>query len=619
MDILSLLNPDQKKAASFFKGAAIVISGPGSGKTRVITHRIAYLIKNKKIAPANILAVTFTNKAANEMKERIDKLLLTETKNKVAQPAMGTFHSICAKILRNDGYLLGLGKNFVIFDDGDSLSLIKDSMKELNIDIKEFSPNSVKNAIEGAKNELIGPKEYKGFAQGFFQEDVVSRVFDLYQKKLEEIPAADFEDLLMKTVVLFDKHPEILEKYQNLWQFILIDEYQDTNKAQYQFSKMLSGRNKNIFIVGDAAQAIYGWRGANFRNILNFSKDFPKCKVFNLEQNYRSTKNILQAATSIISHNRSHPTLKLWTKNSDGAGLVVYEAQDEVEESGFVTRVINRMVTSRNDFSYGSFAILYRTNAQSRAIEEALLREGVPYIIVGGVRFYERREIKDTLAYLRLMLNASDKPSYKRVVNIPPRGIGAATLKTGGKKLEEFDKLLEKLRRKAAGLGTSQIIELVLSETEYLDWLDDGSQEAAARVENVKELQSVAAEFPKITDFLENVALVEREYGQEKHSAKKSKRDVVTLMTAHAAKGLEFPVVFMIGMEEGLFPHSRSLLDQSELEEERRLCYVGITRAKEQIYFTYAISRLYFGQRSEGTPSRFIFDIPENLVTTIRF
>lgn len=631
MDLLSSLNKEQKEAVSYFEGPAIVLSGPGSGKTRVITHRIAHLIKHRGVAPQNVLAVTFTNKAANEMKERVTGLLgsrvprnlgdqkTKQLSNQITLPTMGTFHSIGAKILRNDGYLLGLGKNFVIFDDHDSLSLVKEVMKELDIDPKQFSPSAIKNAIEGAKNELIGPQEYKGFAQGFFQEDVVSSVYDSYQKKLEEIPAADFEDLLRKTVVILQNHSNILKIYQNLWQFILVDEYQDTNKAQYVFSKILAEAGRNIFVVGDAAQAIYGWRGANFRNILNFSKDFPESKTFNLEQNYRSTKKILNAATSVISHNKSHPTLNLWTENAEGSTIIVYEAQNELEESGFVSRIISKLISSRSDFSHGSFAVLYRTNAQSRVIEEAFLREAIPYTIVGGVRFYERKEIKDILSYLRLVLNPKDNFSYKRVVNVPPRGIGAVALKTRGEKVEGFEDLLKILRAKSKNLATGQIIDLVLTETGYLKWLDDGSVEAAARIENVKELGSVAAEFPNLVDFLENISLVEREYTQERPSLEKTEKDVVTLMTTHAAKGLEFPVVFIIGMEEGLFPHSRSLIDQSELEEERRLCYVGITRAKEQLYLTYATNRLYFGQRNAGIPSRFIFDIPEDLVTTIHF
>jgi DNA helicase-2/ATP-dependent DNA helicase PcrA len=613
MGILTHLNPDQKKAASFFKGSAIVLSGPGSGKTRVITHRIAYLIKTRGIDPKKILAVTFTNKAANEMEGRVAKILGA----KIGPPTMGTFHAICARILREDGHEIGLGKNFVIFDEVGSLALVKSVVKDLDIDPKQFSPGKIKWSFEEAKNELIGPKEYESLAHGFFQQEIVANVYNNYQKQLDKQHGADFEDLLFKTVLLFKNRPKILKKYQARWEFILVDEYQDTNKAQYELTKLLAAKNRNIFIVGDAAQAIYGWRGANFRNILNFSKDFPESRLFNLEQNYRSTKNILAAATNVISQNTSHPILRLWTQNPKGSPIITYEAKNELEEANFITRAINKFIDG-GSFSYGSFAVLYRTNAQSRVIEEAFLHEGIPYILVGGVRFYERREVKDVLSYLRLIINLRDEISYKRVINVPPRGIGPATIRSRGQKVKDFDQLLAKLRKESEGKNTIEIIDLVLAETGYLKWLDDDSIEAATRVENVKELRSVAAEFPQLSDFLENVALVEREYGPQKPSFEKQTKDAVTLMTAHAAKGLEFPVVFMIGMEEGLFPHSRSLIDTNELEEERRLAYVGITRAKSQLYFTYATNRLYFGQRSDGTPSRFLIEIPQGLMTTIR-
>ncbi|OGY23694.1 MAG: hypothetical protein A2126_02520 [Candidatus Woykebacteria bacterium GWB1_45_5] len=631
MDILKSLNPVQKQAVTYLTGPAIVLSGPGSGKTRVITHRIAYLIKENDVAPEQILAVTFTNKAANEMRERVAKLLGSQStvnslrKKKtvdirpkaVGLPLMGTFHSICAKILRVDGRYLGINPNFIISDEDDSLALIKELMKRLDIDSKRFSAASIKASIEDAKNELVGPKEYAAYTAGYFQE-VVKKVYQDYQEKLEKQNALDFEDLLMKVVLLFQKFPPILEKYQRRWQFILVDEYQDTNRAQYIFTKLLSAARRNVFVVGDAAQAIYGWRGADFRNILNFSEDFPESKTFNLEQNYRSTKKILTAATAVISQNRSHPILHLWTENPDGGPIIIYEAKNELEEADFIVRAINKLMTGPA-FSFHSFAVLYRTNAQSRVVEEAFLHEGVPYILVGGTRFYERREVKDVLAYLRLIANPTDTISYKRVVNVPPRGIGPAAIKSEGPKVKQFESLLKDLRNKTKGLPTIEIIDIVLGETKYLGWLDDGSIEAAARVENVKELRSVATEFPNIYDFLEDVALVEREYGPQRPSIEKEKPDAVTLMTAHAAKGLEFPVVFMVGMEEGLFPHSRSLLDTNELEEERRLCYVGITRAKSQLYLTYATQRLYFGQRGEGIPSRFIADIPEELSTVIAF
>ena len=628
---MASLNPGQKQAVGFLHGPAIVLSGPGSGKTRVITHRIAHLIKNHGVDPRKILAVTFTNKAANEMRERVVKLLsnlaikklssksstVRSLDNSTAFPTIGTFHAICARILREDGYEIGLGRSFVIFDEADSFALIKEIMKEADIDIKQFSPGKIRWAIEEAKNELIGPREYETLAQGFFQQEIVARVYKIYQQKLEKQHGVDFEDLLFKTVTLFRDRPGVLKKYQNRWEFILVDEYQDTNKAQYELTKLLTGGKRNIFIVGDAAQAIYGWRGADFRNILNFSKDFPESCVFNLEQNYRSTKKILAAATTVISQNRSHPILHLWTENPQGSPIITYEAKNELEEAAFITRAINKFA-SNDALSYNSFAVLYRTNAQSRVIEETFLHEGIPYILVGGVRFYERREVKDVLSYLRLIVNPQDEVSYKRVINVPPRGIGPATIKSKGEKVREFDKLLANLHKGGKEKATIEIIDAILDVTGYLSWLDDGSIEAVARVENVKELRSVAAEFPDINDFLENVALVEREYGPQKPSLEKGVIDAVTLMTAHAAKGLEFPVVFMVGMEEGLFPHSRSLIDANELEEERRLAYVGITRAKEQLYFTYATNRLYFGQRSDGVPSRFLMEIPQELITTIK-
>ncbi|OGY24120.1 MAG: hypothetical protein A2172_01080 [Candidatus Woykebacteria bacterium RBG_13_40_15] len=613
MDLLSSLNKVQKDAVTFFAGPAIVLSGPGSGKTRVITHRIAYLIRGKGVATENILAVTFTNKAANEIKERIANLL--KSTKKEALPTAGTFHSICARILRKDGSFLSFAPNFVILDEDESLTIVKECLKNLDIDPKRFSPQSVTAAIESAKNELVNENDYVSFARGFFQEEIVSKVYFLYQKKLKENMSVDFQDLLALVIILFKEFPAVLKKYQDLWQYILVDEYQDTNKAQYELTKILSSSHKNIFVVGDASQAIYGWRGADFRNILNFSNDFPNAKVFNLEQNYRSTKKILSAASAIISQNRTHPILDLWTENKEGEPLIIYEAENEVEEASFVSRLINRLIRSTQGFSFHSFAVLYRTNAQSRIIEEVFLREGIPYTLVGGVRFYDRKEIKDIMGYLRLIANPADQLSFKRVVNVPPRGIGQATLQQGGEKIEEFKNLISALRRSSENLSTIEIIDLVIEQTKYLEWLDDGGIEAAARVENVKELRSVATEFPTLVDFLENVALVEREYGPEKPTQKKV--DAVTLMTAHAAKGLEFPIVFMIGMEEGLFPHNRSLLDTNELEEERRLCYVGITRAKNQLYLTYATRRLYFGQQSEGAPSRFLADIPERLITRI--
>ncbi len=612
--ILDNLNPTQQQAVKYTKGPSLVLSGPGSGKTRVITHRIAYLIEELKVSSTDILSVTFTNKAANEMKVRIRKLV------KTVPLWMGTFHSINAKILRESGGFIGISPNFTIFDDSDSLRLVKDVMKELDISTKNFTPGSVKGAIESAKSEIISPTEYQGFSKGYFQE-IVSKVYNEYQKALQKSKALDFDDLLFQTVVLFQKYPEVLEKYQRRWKYILVDEYQDTNKAQYTFIRLLAQKERNLFVVGDASQAIYGWRGADFRNILNFSRDFPEGKIFNLEQNYRSTKKILTAATSVISKNRSHPVLNLWTKNQEGIPLILYEGKDEVEEAEYIIRTIEKLIKTNQGFDLKSFANLYRTNSQSRVLEEVLLRSGLPYILVGGTRFYERKEIKDVTAYLKLIVNSDDQISFGRAVNTPPRGIGPAALQnTQNPKVKEFWNIIKTLKEKSTRLQTIDIIDNVLTETKYLDFLEDGTTEGAARVENVKELRSVAAEYPKLPDFLENVALVEREYSPKNNEKTKSDRnDTVTLMTFHAAKGLEFPVVFMVGMEEGLFPHSRSMSDNHELEEERRLCYVGITRARDQLYLTYTQKRLYFGVRTEGVVSRFILDIPEELIISIKY
>jgi DNA helicase-2/ATP-dependent DNA helicase PcrA len=611
---LSNLNSAQQEAVKYSNGPSLVLSGPGSGKTRVITHRIVHLIDELNIPPSDILAVTFTNKAANEMKVRIKRLTT------IAPLWMGTYHSICAKILRESGGFIGVSPNFTIFDDDDSLRLIKDIMNELDINTKNFSPGSIKGAIESAKTELIGPAEYQSLARGYFQE-IASKVYNQYQKALHKNRALDFDDLLFQTVVLFQNYPEVLEKYQNRWKYILVDEYQDTNRVQYVFTKLLAQKERNLFVVGDASQAIYGWRGADYRNILNFSNDFPEGKIFNLEQNYRSTKKILSAATNVISKNQSHPVLDLWTGNQEGIPLILYEAKDEVEEAEFITRTVEKLINTSQNFNLKNFAVLYRTNAQSRVLEEAMLRAGLPYILVGGTRFYERKEIKDIVAYLRLVENPSDQVSFKRAVNTPPRGIGPAALRDPtNQKVKGFWKLIKDVREKSALLTTIDIIDLVLTETKYLDFLTDGTTEGAARAENVKELRSVATEFPKLVDFLENVALVEKEYLPKNSSKIRTEgKDAVTLMTLHAAKGLEFPIVFMVGMEEGLFPHSRSLTDTHELEEERRLCYVGITRAEQQLYLTYTQRRLYFGAKTEGVVSRFVLDIPEELIIPIKY
>lgn len=610
---LANLNPKQIEAVKTTQGALLVLSGPGSGKTRVITHKIAYLIDQKLALPEEILAVTFTNKAAGEMKERLKKLVT------VPPVWMGTFHSICARILRVDGKVVGISPKFVIYDDADSLDLIKTIIKELGLDPKNISPYSVKNSISSAKNELIDPIAYQGFARGYFQE-IVTKIYQRYQELLKENQALDFDDLLMQLVILFEKFPEISEKYQKRFKYVLIDEFQDTNKAQYLLTKIIASKYKNICVVGDASQAIYGWRGADYKNILNFSKDFPKVKTINLSQNYRSTKNILATAQNIIAQNRSHPILELWTENDDGVPSILYEAKNEIEEAEFIIRTIQKTLSSNQLFNLSSFAILYRTNAQSRVIEEALLHSGLPYILIGGTRFYDRKEIRDIVAYLRFINNPNDSLSFKRIINTPPRGIGPKALSDqNNPKVVDFKKNFAKIRNRSEDLPTIDLINLILTETNYLDYLDDKSEESLARIENVKELSSVASEFPRLVDFLENVSLVEKESLPNRLNNGSDKKEAITLMTLHAAKGLEFPVVFMIGMEEGLFPHNQSLTDIAEIEEERRLCYVGITRAQKQLYLTYTQSRLYFGTRTQGIISRFILDIPENLIIPIRF
>lgn len=608
MDLDKELNIIQAKAVRATEGPVLILAGAGSGKTRCLTYRLGYLIEGKKIDPANILAVTFTNKAAGEMKERISALVGEKP------PWMGTFHAISARILRRDGHHIGLAPDFLIYDTDDQLSVVKDVCAKLDLDTKSFNPKSILNTISSAKNELVDPASYKGYARGIFQETAAA-VYELYQKSLRDNNALDFDDLLMEVVQLFTDHPEVLEKYQRQFQYILIDEYQDTNKAQYQFSRLLAKKHQNICVVGDASQAIYGWRGADFRNIVSFEKDYPATQVFNLEQNYRSTKNILNTAFAVISKNRSHPILNLWTEQDAGTPPILYEAKHELDESQFVVRMIAKYQATGH--KYSDFAVLYRTNAQSRVLEEEFLRAGIPYKLIGGTRFYERREVKDILSYLRLIANPKDKVSYKRVVNVPPRGIGPAQLKSGGPKVQEFEELLGELRLNSDGLKTLEIMDLVTALTGYLKWLDDGTAEAAARVENVRELRSVATEFPDLGSFLENVALVEAEYMPD--SPSKEQGNAVTLMTMHAAKGLEFPIVFIVGLEEGLFPHSRALMNAGEMEEERRLAYVGITRAKKQLFLTYARERLYFGARTTGVVSRFIVDIPENLLIPIRF
>ncbi|MDO8498472.1 MAG: UvrD-helicase domain-containing protein [bacterium] len=604
-NLLDDLNPIQKKAVQATEGPTLILAGAGSGKTKVLTHRVACLIKEKSVSPENILAITFTNKAANEMKERILKLLNSLTTHH-SLPVMGTFHSLCAKILRKDGKTIGLPSSFTIYDEGDSLDAIKEAMKVLDLSPQKTSPSSVKNTISSAKNEMISSLEYPNYARGYFQE-TVAKIYLEYQKILERNKAVDFDDLLLLTVKLFQNHPDVLARYQILFRYILIDEYQDTNAVQYLLSKMLSYRYKNICVVGDAAQSIYMFRGADFRNIVNFQKDYPGAQVFNLEQNYRSTQVILDTAFAVISKNHTHPILKLWTNNPSGDKIQVVETRNEAEEALFVIQTLHELNTPLSEA-----AVLYRTNAQSRSLEEIFLKAGVPYVLVGGIRFYERKEIKDILAYLKLLANPEDSVSKSRIEKI---GKGRAN---------KFRVFCENVIASGSDDDykyiTLELMDKVLEVTDYLEYLDDGSEGGKSRVENVKELRSVAEQFPKLTEFLENVTLVESEYSADEKSKRKRRgsteenHQAVTLTTLHQAKGLEWPVVFLVGMEEGLFPHSRCLLNPDELEEERRLCYVGITRAKVRLFLTYTRQRLYFGTRSSNLVSRFIMDIPENLI-----
>jgi len=593
--LLSELNPIQQKAVAQTDGPTLVLAGAGSGKTRVLTYKVAHLIADKKIAGENILVVTFTNKAAGEMKERILTLLNNTDNAKTHIPVMGTFHSICAKLLRKEGYHLGLKPGFSIYDETDALDAVKEAMAILHIPTQKTSPSSIRHTISGAKNELISDTEYPQYAKGFFQE-TVAQVYLEYQKILRKNQALDFDDLLLYTIRLFQNVPKVLEKYQIQFQYIMVDEYQDTNAAQYQFIKMLAKRNRNICVVGDASQAIYGFRGADFRNIVNFQKDYAEAKVFNLEQNYRSTQIILDAAHAVISENRSHPILKLWTDKQTGEKITIIELRSEVEEGFFVVEQIKNL-----GLPLSSYAVLYRTNAQSRSMEEQFLKHAIPYQLVGGVQFYQRKEIKDVLAYLRLVINTDDSVSLKRIDKI------------GKTRAKQYFELRDQLLGLNILPSTIDVLDAIIGKTGYNDYLDDGTDQGKMRVENVKELRSVAEQFPDIIQFLENVSLIQDRQMPDANM-QNGKAEVVTLMTLHASKGLEYPVVFLVGMEEGLFPHSRSMLDPNQMEEERRLAYVGITRAKDQLFLTYTKSRLFFGTRSNNLPSRFISAIPESLI-----
>lgn len=588
-ELLKDLNPDQIKAVTHDGSPLLVLAGAGSGKTRVLTYRTAWLISQKHVLPDNVLLLTFTNKAANEMKERVEQL----TKHKPLYS--GTFHSFCVKVLRQDGEAIGIPRDFVIYDSTDQKDALKELMDRMNLSEDSYKPASVLGMISDAKNNMITPAMYGEIVNSDIQEKVFS-LYAEYQKFLHEIGALDFDDLLIKTVDLLKEKPDILVKWQNRLPYILVDEWQDTNKIQYTLTKMLVGQGRQLTAVGDASQSIYSWRGADYKNINYLSKDYSDLVTINLEQNYRSTENILEAANSVIKKNSSHPVLNLWTDKGKGERIKIYKAPSGFEEAQYVCDKIESL--TRQGYQYSDIAVLYRTNAQSRVIEEALLHKGLPYIIIGGTKFYDRLEVKDVLAFLRLLMNHKDFVSEKRI------------MKLGKRRWDKFIELREQLNTEE--FTTLEIMDRVIQATNYLEKYSRESEENLARLENIKELRSVASQFPIINEFLENVALVEAE--QQANPGSTGSKNVVTLMTLHSAKGLEFPVVFMVGMEEGLFPHSRALFDMNELEEERRLAYVGITRAMELLFLTFADRRLYFGQKTSNPPSRFLAEIPEHLL-----
>ena len=592
--------------------------------TRALTHRIAYLIANG-VKPDNILAITFTNRAAGEIRERAEKLLASHFKLAPVPPFMGTFHAICLRILRQDIELLGYSRNFLIYDEDDQLTLVKRVMANLDIGAKKWNPSIVLSKISSAKSELIGPEEFADEAKNY-AEKTISEIYLSYQAALKRTNALDFDDLIILCVELFKKYPGILEKYQEIFKYILVDEYQDINTSQYAWVNLLAKKYRNIFSIGDDAQSIFGWRGADFRNILNFEKDYPETKVIMLEQNYRSTQNILTAANQIILNNKKQKHKKLWTENPEGEKIFLKEIGDEREEGDFLIETVSEGLKNGSNFS--DFAVLYRTHAQSRAVEEAMIKQGFPYRMFGGVKFYQRKEVKDILAYLRLALSPTDEVSFERIYNIPPRGLGQISyekIKKGEiilprqtKTLADLKNMLADFVLKSKEMGPTDLIKHIVKKTGYGKYLLGGFADGQERWENVEELFTATKKYNQTKDFeppsgaqkfLEEVALIQEidklDYGEK----------AVKLMTLHSAKGLEFPVVFIVGMEDGVFPHQASFFDQEEMEEERRLCYVGITRAKKKLYLTYCRRRTLYGNRQYNSPSRFLFEIPEKLVS----
>ena len=635
-ELIEGLNDRQKEAVLATEGPCLVIAGAGSGKTKVLTHKIAYLMKEKYIKPWNILAITFTNKAANEMKERVEKLVGEAAKDMW----IGTFHSICVRILRKYIDRLGFEHSFLIFDTTDQRTLIKECMKTLKIDDKMFTDRSVLSEISNAKNEMLEPKAYQTKYAGDYRKEIIGRIYELYQQRLKENNAIDFDDIINFTIKILEQNEDVLDYYTNKFQYVLVDEYQDTNKAQFTLVTLLASKYGNITVVGDNDQGIYSFRGADITNILNFERDFPGTKIVKLEQNYRCTGNILKAANSVIKHNENKYEKKLWTENEEGSLPIIHRADDEYDEGRFIVEEINHL-RREEYFKYSDFTVLYRMNSQSRAIEEILRREGIPYKIVGGLKFYERKEIKDIISYLRLIYNFSDNISLKRVINEPKRGIGKTSIdniqeiseKTGLSMFDiikhadeyglnrvrvnanEFIETIEYLRSKIEELSISELIKETLNKTGYVKALEqENTTEAETRIENLEEFLTVAIEFEEqeaentLGDFLEGITLSSDIDGME------DSEDSVTLMTLHSAKGLEFPVVFLVGLEEGIFPGNKSIGEPKELEEERRLFYVGITRAKQYLYLTCSKKRTIFGSTSYNAVSRFVNEIPSELL-----
>lgn len=587
IDFKAELNDRQFQAVTHPGGPLLILAGAGSGKTRALTYRAAYLIQERGVDPNSILLLTFTNKAAEEMQHRLKHLV------GVKLPFAGTFHSFCAKLLRTHGHHLGLSPNYLIYDTTDQLALIKQIIKEQNLP-KEFRPRSILGHISNAKNELLTPKAYQNLAQGYYQEHVAT-LYRVYQDRLFGNDALDFDDLLVKTVQLLVKSPQVAQKLQTQFEHVLIDEYQDTNKAQYQIAKIIAAQHHNLTAVGDASQSIYRWRGADYRNLDYLKTDFPDLTTIKLEQNYRSTQPILDAAYSVISKNHTHPILSLWTNQTEGDPLILHQADDEYQEARYVINSYQQVSGDKT-----STAVLYRTNAQSRAFEEACIRAGIPYLLVGGVKFYDRKEIKDVLAYLRLLINPTDEVSLNRAEKLGKRRFQSFLAKT-----KNID---------VQNTTTTELFEIVLASTNYMDKLDPHNESDLERIENIKELKSVATQFDHLVDFLENVSLVETATMAKKSALADSTENPLVLMTMHASKGLEFDQVFVVGLEEGVFPHSRTLLDPQELEEERRLCYVALTRARKYLHLTHARNRNFYGGRQTGTSSRFISEIPEHLL-----